>query len=74
MQQEIGKEVEDKIAKTRRTAMLHEQLQVIKKELGLTKDDKEALVEKFTSRLASMKLPDAAKVLFTRVLLAFSLY
>jgi ATP-dependent Lon protease len=37
LQQEIAKEVEDKITKTRRTAMLHEQLNVIKKELGLSK-------------------------------------
>ncbi len=37
LQQEIAKEVEDKISKTRRTAMLHEQLNVIKKELGLSK-------------------------------------
>ena len=37
LQHEIAKEVEDKITKTRRTAMLHEQLNVIKKELGLSK-------------------------------------
>ncbi len=37
LQQEIAQEVEAKITKTRRTAMLHEQLHVIKKELGLVK-------------------------------------
>ena len=31
--------------------MLHEQLKVIKKELGMEKDDKDAIEEKFRERL-----------------------
>jgi len=40
--------------------MLMEQLKHIKKELGLEKDDKEALVTKFTERIAEKELPDEA--------------
>ena len=51
LQQKIGKEVEEKVNKQHRKFMLMEQLRVIKKELGLEKDDKEAMNDKFRSRL-----------------------
>lgn len=40
LQNEISQEVEDKINKARRQHMLQEQLKIIKRELGITKDDK----------------------------------
>lgn len=51
LQQKIGKEVEEKVNKQHRKFMLMEQLRVIKKELGLEKDDKEAMNDKFRTRL-----------------------
>jgi Lon-like ATP-dependent protease len=51
LQQKIGKEVEEKVNKQHRKFMLMEQLRIIKKELGLEKDDKEAMSEKFRTRL-----------------------
>ena len=41
--------------------MLQEQLKVIKKELGLEKDDKDAIDEKFRGRLKDKTVPDAIK-------------
>lgn len=52
LQQKIGKEVEEKVKAQHRKYMLNEQLRVIKKELGMEKDDKEAIAEKFRARLA----------------------
>lgn len=37
--------------------MLHEQLKVIKKELGIEKDDKDAIAEKFRARLEGAVVP-----------------
>lgn len=51
LQQKIGKEVEQKVQKQHRKYMLHEQLKVIKKELGIEKDDKQAIEEKLKKRL-----------------------
>lgn len=51
LQQKISREVEEKVNKQHRKFMLMEQLRAIKKELGLEKDDKEAMNEKFRSRL-----------------------
>ena len=57
LQQKIGKEVEEKVKQQHRKYMLHEQLKVIKKELGLEKDDKDAIEEKFRSRLKDLTVP-----------------
>ena len=46
LQQQIGKQVEEKINKDQRKYFLMEQLKSIKKELGLEKDDKSALIQK----------------------------
>ena len=43
-------QVESKITKDQRRMLLMEQLKSIKKELGLERDDKSALVQKFTER------------------------
>lgn len=51
LQQKIGKEVEEKVKQQHKKYILHEQLKVIKKELGLEKDDKDAIEEKLRDRI-----------------------
>ena len=51
LQKELAKEVEEKISVNQRKYFLNEQLKQIKRELGIEKDDKEALITKFTERL-----------------------
>lgn len=51
LQQKIGREVEEKVKQQHRKYMLHEQLKAIKRELGIEKDDKEAIEEKFRARI-----------------------
>ena len=53
LQADIGRRVEEKISKDQRKYFLTEQLRSIKKELGLEKDDKAALVQRFRERLAA---------------------
>ncbi|KAL7054997.1 hypothetical protein AAHC03_024234 [Spirometra sp. Aus1] len=57
LQQQIGKEVEEKVKQQHRRYMLSEQLKVIKRELGMEKDDKDAIAEKFRARLANLTVP-----------------
>jgi Lon-like ATP-dependent protease len=64
LQYEIGKEVEDKINKRQREYYLMEQLKNIKKELGLEKDDKEALISKFREKAEHLQMPEQAKRVF----------
>jgi Lon-like ATP-dependent protease len=52
LQADIGKKVEEKISADQRRYFLNEQLKSIKKELGLEKDDKSALLARFAERLA----------------------
>jgi hypothetical protein len=47
LQQDIGKKVEEKINKDQKRYFLMEQLRSIKKELGLEKDDKSALIQRY---------------------------
>ncbi|XP_069360316.1 lon protease homolog, mitochondrial [Maniola hyperantus] len=61
LQQKIGKEVEEKVKQQHRKYILHEQLKVIKKELGLEKDDKDAIGDKFRDRLADKQVPTAVQ-------------
>lgn len=46
LQVDIGKRVEEKISKDQRRYFLMEQLRSIKRELGMEKDDKSAVVQK----------------------------
>lgn len=59
LQQKIGREVEEKVKAQHRKYMLQEQLKVIKKELGLEKEDKDAIEEKFRARLKDKSVPTA---------------
>ncbi|KAA0188698.1 hypothetical protein HAZT_HAZT003379, partial [Hyalella azteca] len=58
LQASIAKEVEEKVRTHHRKYMLNEQLKVIKKELGLEKDDKDAIEEKFRARLKDKTVPE----------------
>lgn len=61
LQQKIGREVEEKVKQQHRKYILHEQLKVIKKELGLEKDDKDAIGDKFRERIKNKTVPTAVR-------------
>ncbi len=56
LQNEISAEVNDKIGKHQRDFFLREQLKVIQKELGISKDDRTSDVETFEERLQGKTL------------------
>ncbi|KNC52765.1 ATP-dependent protease La [Thecamonas trahens ATCC 50062] len=60
LQKQIQTSLEEKISKNQRKYFLNEQLKTIKKELGLETDEKEALAEKFRSRLEKLRVPPHA--------------
>ena len=64
VQYDIGKEVEERITRRQREHFLGEQLKSIKKELGIERDDKEALTQTFRDRASKVKMPDAVKTVF----------
>ena len=68
LQGEIGKRVEEKISKDQRRYFLMEQLRSIKKELGLEKDDKSALLQRCASIIIMLPLPFLALALSTPML------
>lgn len=57
LQAKIRLEVEEKVKQQHRRYLLHEQLKVIKKELGLEKEDKDAIEEKFRARIKDLVVP-----------------
>lgn len=57
LQQKIGRDVEEKVKQQHRKYMLHEQLKAIKRELGIEKDDKDSIEEKFRTRLKEKTVP-----------------
>ena len=61
IQNKISEEVEERVSKTRREHMLHEQLRAIKKELGLGKDDKEAIVARVREAVKERKIVGEAQ-------------
>lgn len=63
LQQDIQKQIEEKVSKQQREFFLREQLKVIKKELGLEKDDKSSELELIEKKLKKLNLtPEAQKV------------
>lgn len=61
VQAKINKQIEEKISKQQREFFLREQLKAIKKELGLSKEGKEAEIEKYTQRLENLQLTEEAR-------------
>jgi ATP-dependent Lon protease len=57
---QISKRIEEQLSKQQREFFLKQQLQEIKKELGIAKDDTQAEVEKFQKRLKNLTLSDEA--------------
>merc|ERR1719424_1877268 len=55
LQADIGRRVEEKISGDQRKYFLMEQLKSIKKELGMERDDKTALAEKFMDKFAPFR-------------------
>ncbi|KAF0852637.1 mitochondrial Lon protease [Andalucia godoyi] len=60
-QQKVSRDIEEKVTKSQRKQFLMQQLTAIKKELGLEKDEKEALLKKFRQRIEALVLPEHAK-------------
>lgn len=60
IQEEIQKQINEKVSKQQREFFLREQLKVIKRELGIEKDDKESEIQKFKERMKNMKLTEEA--------------
>ncbi|XP_033820972.2 lon protease homolog, mitochondrial [Periophthalmus magnuspinnatus] len=73
LQQRLGREVEEKIKQTHRKYLLQEQLKIIKKELGLEKEDKDAIEEKFRERLKNRTVPQHVMEVITEELNKLSL-
>lgn len=57
----ISKRIEEQLSKQQREFFLKQQLQEIKKELGLAKDDTQAEIEKYEKRLKKLVLSDEAR-------------
>lgn len=61
MQSDISKEVNQQVSENQRKFFLREQLKIIQKELGLSKDDKTAEIDKFKERLEKRVVPEHAR-------------
>jgi ATP-dependent Lon protease len=60
LQQDIQKQIEEKISKQQREFFLREQLKVIKQELGLEKDDKATEIEALEKKIQGLHLSQEA--------------
>ena len=58
LQGEISNQVNEKVTKQQREFFLREQLKVIQKELGISKDDRTSDLDRFEARLDRLTLPD----------------
>ncbi|MBF0425648.1 MAG: endopeptidase La [Magnetococcales bacterium] len=61
LQDKISKQVEEGISDSQRHFFLREQLKEIQKELGITKDDRTADLERFRKRLETLTLSEEAR-------------
>lgn len=57
---DINKDVEKKVQDHHRKYLLNEQLKVIKKELGIEKDEKTTIIEKIDERIKTLAVPEYA--------------
>ncbi|KAA8493264.1 Lon protease-like, mitochondrial [Porphyridium purpureum] len=60
VQRQINKQIEENVSAAQRKFFLNEQLKTIKKELGLEKDEKETLSQRFRARLEGKTVPESA--------------
>ena len=58
---QISKRIEEQLSKQQREFFLKQQLQEIKKELGIAKDDTQAELEKYEKRLKNLTLTEEAR-------------
>jgi ATP-dependent Lon protease len=61
LQQGIKQQIDANVAKHQREFFLKEQLKIIKKELGIGKEDQEAELDKFTARFNQLQLTQEAQ-------------
>ncbi len=61
LQAQIRQSVERKISDHQRKFFLREQLKVIQQELGISKDDRQADIDKFNTRIEALKVPTATR-------------
>ncbi|MGF1615944.1 MAG: endopeptidase La [Gammaproteobacteria bacterium] len=61
IQAEIRKGVQDRISDQQRKFFLKEQLKEIQRELGISKDDRTAQLDRFRERLQTLHVPEGAK-------------
>lgn len=59
LQHQISSQVNEKVSDQQREFFLREQLKIIQKELGLSKDDRTSDAELFEDRIADLSLPEA---------------
>ncbi|KAF1770081.1 hypothetical protein GCK72_001899 [Caenorhabditis remanei] len=60
LKHDINKDVEKKVQDHHRKYLLNEQLKVIKKELGIEKDEKTTIIEKIDERIKALAVPEYA--------------
>ena len=72
-QAKIRMQVEEEIQTRQREVFLREQLKAIQKELGISKDDRTAEVDRFRERMQSLSLPEKAQKRFDDEIAKFSL-
>lgn len=61
LQAKIRTEVDNSLKEQHRQYLLHQQLKVIKKELGIEKEDKDAVAERFRERIKNLAVPEAVQ-------------
>lgn len=61
LQEEISRQIEEKVSKHQREFFLREQLKAIKKELGLEQDEKSAEITKFKKRVKELDINEQAR-------------
>ena len=71
LQNQINKDVEEKMAKARKEYFLLEHMKGIQKELGLESDGRDRLVEGFKTKAAQLAMPTTVKKVFDEELMKF---
>ncbi|PNE01144.1 ATP-dependent protease La [Alcanivorax sp. MD8A] len=64
LQNQISEEVNEKVSRHQREFFLREQLKIIQRELGLSKDDKTAEADEFRERMKALSPTDAVRKRF----------